>query len=68
MDVAERDDKLFPPGLVDEHNEPLDIRPSTSWNQQIDEISIVELMEVKFYSVLNKSRIEFAEIAKNAQN
>eukprot|EP00026_Physarum_polycephalum_P008719 Phypoly_transcript_08818.p1 GENE.Phypoly_transcript_08818~~Phypoly_transcript_08818.p1 ORF type:complete len:467 (+),score=54.24 Phypoly_transcript_08818:3-1403(+) len=47
MDLKERDDELFPPGLVDEHNEPLDLRPSTSWNQKIDEISTVELMEVQ---------------------
>jgi hypothetical protein len=47
MDIKERDDEMFPPGLVDEHGEPLDIRPSTSWDQQIDEISPVELMEVQ---------------------
>jgi hypothetical protein len=47
MDKAERDDELFPPGLVDEHNEPLDMRKSMTWNQKIDEISPVELMEVQ---------------------
>jgi hypothetical protein len=47
MDTKERDDVLFPPGLVDEHNEPLDTRSSTTWDQQIDEISPVELMEVQ---------------------
>jgi hypothetical protein len=38
---------LFPPGLVDEHNEPLDTRSSTTWNQKIDQISTVELVEVQ---------------------
>lgn len=47
MDFKERDDELFPPGLVDEHNEPLDIRSSTTWNQQIQEVSAIELMEVQ---------------------
>ena len=47
MDVAERDENMFPPGKVDEHNEPLDLRLSTSWNQQIDQISTVELLEVQ---------------------
>eukprot|EP00026_Physarum_polycephalum_P007793 Phypoly_transcript_07860.p1 GENE.Phypoly_transcript_07860~~Phypoly_transcript_07860.p1 ORF type:complete len:352 (+),score=49.12 Phypoly_transcript_07860:465-1520(+) len=47
MDLAKRDDKLFPPGKVDEHNEPLDLRPSTTWDQKIDEISTVELLEVQ---------------------
>lgn len=47
MDVAERDEALFPVGKVDEHGEPLDLRKSTSWNQKIDEISTVELVEVQ---------------------
>ena len=34
-------------GKVDEHNEPLDLRPSTTWDQTIDEISTVELIEVQ---------------------
>jgi len=47
MDTKERDEELFPSGLVDEHNEPLDLRPSTSWDQKIDEISPIEMLEVQ---------------------
>ena len=47
MDMKERDEEMFPPGLVDEHNEPLDTRVETSWNQKIDQISPVELVEVQ---------------------
>jgi len=47
MDAALRDDALFPPGKIDEHSEPLDLRTSTSWTQGIDEISTVELLEVQ---------------------
>eukprot|EP00026_Physarum_polycephalum_P001836 Phypoly_transcript_01839.p1 GENE.Phypoly_transcript_01839~~Phypoly_transcript_01839.p1 ORF type:complete len:919 (+),score=142.10 Phypoly_transcript_01839:139-2895(+) len=47
MDKKERDDTLFPPGLVDEHNEPLDLRRSTTWTQNIEEISTLEMVEVQ---------------------
>jgi len=41
------DEKNFPPGGVDEHSEPQDLRDSTSWNQTADEISMVEMVEVQ---------------------
>lgn len=47
MDLVDRDDEMFPPGQVDEHNEQLDVRRETSWTHTIEEVSPVELMEVQ---------------------
>jgi len=39
--------KYFPSHLVDEHNEPADLRPQNSWTSTIEEIHPVELIEVQ---------------------
>lgn len=46
-DKEERDDEMFPPGQVDEHQEQLDLREQTSWSQSIEQIDPMELMEVQ---------------------
>eukprot|EP00026_Physarum_polycephalum_P008349 Phypoly_transcript_08431.p1 GENE.Phypoly_transcript_08431~~Phypoly_transcript_08431.p1 ORF type:complete len:492 (+),score=59.35 Phypoly_transcript_08431:165-1478(+) len=46
-DAMIRNDELFPPGMVDAHNEQLDLRTETSWGNNIEQISVVEALEVQ---------------------
>ena len=50
-DVA-RDDALFPPGERDAHGEPLDLRPSTTWNRTLADVSAVEILETQLINVV----------------
>lgn len=42
---------FFPPGVYDTHQQQLDLRPTNSWTQRVDEIDLTELLEVQLINV-----------------
>jgi NAD(P)-dependent dehydrogenase (short-subunit alcohol dehydrogenase family) len=46
------DDALvFPPGVYDEYQQQVDLRPENSWSQRVDEIDLTEFLEVQLVNV-----------------
>ncbi|EFA80415.1 hypothetical protein PPL_07249 [Heterostelium album PN500] len=43
--------ELFPVDMVDEHGDQLDMRAKTTWNNEIEEISMEEMLEVQLINV-----------------
>lgn len=43
--------QFFPPGVYDEHQQQLDMRPANSWTQRVDEIDLTEMLEVQLVNV-----------------
>lgn len=41
----------FPPGLLDEHGDPLDLRVQNSWTARLDDVPLRELLEVQLVNV-----------------
>jgi NAD(P)-dependent dehydrogenase (short-subunit alcohol dehydrogenase family) len=42
---------FFPPGVYDAHQQQLDLRPTNSWTQRVDEVDLTELLEVQLINV-----------------
>ena len=41
----------FPPGLLDEYGDPLDLRAQNSWTARLDDVPLRELLEVQLVNV-----------------
>jgi NAD(P)-dependent dehydrogenase (short-subunit alcohol dehydrogenase family) len=50
-EAVTEEQRFFPAGVYDEHQQQIDLRPANSWNSKVDEIDLTEFLEVQLINV-----------------